>query len=74
MDKRLCSFREQAVAGLVEDCLRQQGFHPRPLDTSGLVAVAGAGHWYHLWVPEEEEENAREFLSTYGYTDALIDK
>ncbi len=71
MEIRLCIFREQSVAGLVEDFLRQNGLHPRPLNTSGHISMAGAGQWYDLWVPKEEKEKAREVLSAAGYQESL---
>ena len=71
MEKRLCSLRDQAVAGMIEDLLHQSGLHPRPLDTAGPV-LAVAGQWYDLWVPEEEEEQATEVLTSKGYQQALV--
>ena len=74
MEARLCSFRDEGMAGMVEDLLRQQGLHPRPLATAGRVSLGGVAQWYDLWVPEEEEQSAREFLAATGHQDALVRK
>ena len=70
MEKRLCSLRDQVVAGMIEDLLRQSGLHPRPLGISGTGFLAG--EWYDLWVPEEEEEKAIEVLTAKGYQKSLV--
>jgi hypothetical protein len=71
MNRRICSFQNQAIACMVESMLRDGGFHPEPLALSGHVSVAGVGQWYNLRVPIEEEDGAREFLSDTGYEKAL---
>ena len=74
MNKRLCSIRDQALAEMIEDILLQEGLHPVPLGAAGHVSLAGGDNSYDLWVPEEEEENARELLAATGYQDALVRK
>jgi hypothetical protein len=74
MEKRICSFRDQAVVGMVEDILRKRGIHPRPVNTSGHVFVAGAGQTYDVWVPAEEEDEARQVLAAEGYEADLTKK
>jgi len=71
METKLCSFRDQAVAGMIEDILRQSGIHVRPLATAGHAFVAGADQWYDQWVPTEEETRAREIFTASGYQGTL---
>jgi hypothetical protein len=74
MDTKLCSIREQPIAGMIENVLRGYGFHPRPLPITGNIAFAGTNLWYDIWVPEEEAENAREIVVQLGYSEALAGK
>lgn len=71
---KLCTFRDQAVAGLVESLLREQGFHPRPINISGHVFVAGAGQWYDLWVSRDEATRATELLKEEGFQSHLCEQ
>jgi Flp pilus assembly CpaF family ATPase len=71
MEVRLCSFRDQAVAGMIENLLRSRGLHPIPTNTSGYVFVAGANQWYDIKIPEEEEKIAREIITEAGHGNAL---
>lgn len=59
---------------MVEDILLKAGLHPRPINTSGHVFVAGAAQTYDLWIPTDEEEDARELLTAAGYGDDLKKK
>ena len=70
----ICSLRDQGVAGMVEDILRQSGIHPRPLNTAAHFSVGGAAQSYDLWVPEEEEDAAREILTAAGYQNDLVSR
>lgn len=72
MEARLCSFQDQAIAGMIENLLRSRGLHPIPINTSGHIFVAGAGQWYDLKIPEEEEKIAREIIIEAGYENDLV--
>ncbi len=74
MDKKIGSFRDQAVAGMVEDILRQHGIHPRPVNASGHILIAGAAQFFDIWVPADEENDAREFLVSAGYGADVTEK
>ena len=71
MESRLCACRNQAIAAMIEDLLRSNGIHPRPLDISAHISVAGASQWYDLWVPAEEEDRARDILTASGHGEFL---
>jgi hypothetical protein len=74
MERRLCSARALPVAEMMHQLLVSRGLHPRPIDASAHVSVAGAEQWHDLWIPVEEEEDARQILTDGGYGDALTRK
>lgn len=74
MEVRLGSFRELYVAEMMEHLLRDHGLHPRPVNASGHVFLAGAGQWYDLWIPKEEDKIAREIIIEAGHENALSRK
>ena len=71
MEKRIASFRDQVIAGMIAELLRQNGFHPRPIDFASHISVAGAGQSYDLWLPEEEELHAQRIIQDSGYGNSL---
>ena len=71
MEIRLCSFRDQVVAGMMEHLLLNHGLHPRPLNIASHVSLAGAGLWYDIWIPKEEDMIARKIIIEAGYENAL---
>lgn len=74
MEIRLCSFRDQAITGMIENLLRSRGLHPVPINTSGHVFVAGVNQWYDIKISEEEEKIAREIITEAGHGNALAKK
>ncbi len=52
--------------------LEGRGLHPRPLDASAHISVAGADLWYYLYVPMDEAEEARRILIEFGHEQSLI--
>jgi hypothetical protein len=67
----ISSIRDQAVAGMIEELLRESGLHPVPSNTSAHVSVAGAEQWYDIRVPKDEESKAREIIKSAGYESTL---
>jgi len=74
MEVKLGSFRDQGIAGMMEQILLNRGLHPRPLNIASHVFLAGAGQWYDLWIPKEEDKIAREIIIEAGYENALNKK
>ena len=58
-----------AEAEMMIAALRAAGFHPVDLDRSSHFTLAGADVSFHVEVPTEEAEEARDFLKSYGPPD-----
>ena len=58
--------QSSSEAEIVIALLRANGIHPSDLEMSPRIGFAGADLWYHVRVPLEEVESAKEVLNSKG--------
>ncbi len=72
MDIRIAAFKDYASAGMIHEILTSKGRHPRLIDTSAHISIAGADQYYYLYVPQNEMDNATKILIEFGYEENII--
>ena len=72
MSKRIASFADYSIAGLVVTQLRDIGLSPLAIETASHVTVAGADPCYYIEVDESETDKARNALIELGHEKWLI--
>ena len=65
MDILIASFQDPVSAGMVHEIITSRGMHPRPLDISSNISIAGADLWYYIYVPKGEAEKAKQVIAEF---------
>jgi hypothetical protein len=72
MSKRIASFPDYSIAGLVLTQLRDHGLSPLEIDKASHISVAGADQFYYVEVNEIEVDQARKTLIELGHEKWLV--
>ena len=72
MSKRIASFPDFSLAGLVVTQLREFGLSPLEIDLASHLSVAGADQFYYVEVNEIEIDQARKALIELGHEKWLM--